>query len=164
LFELFGDGALLSLGKLHAVLRDQYVEVGLRHAHDQILFRSLELRLGLRDLQFSLSVSHPILLAEQRLSQGDAIAIAVELGRTIGEGKSTDIGDKESTTILNPVVVVGAVGVQIHAGQQQGTPLRQLLLSGALGCPRRCENRILRLRRMIDFEQVRRFRKGGGAQ
>ena len=77
LFELFGDRVLLRLDQVHGVLRDQHVEIGLRDAHDQILFGDLELRIGLRGLQFGFAVGLPVLLAEQRLHQVHAVTIAV---------------------------------------------------------------------------------------
>ena len=67
----------LRLCKLHAVLRDQHIEIGLRDAQHQVLLGDPELRLGLRDLQFGLGICQPVLLAEQRLHQVHAIAVAV---------------------------------------------------------------------------------------
>jgi len=44
--QLLGDGLAVALHRLQGVGRGQHVEVGLRHAHDQVLVGLCELRLG----------------------------------------------------------------------------------------------------------------------
>ena len=67
--ELLGDRDLLRAMKCEVVLRGEHVEVGLRHAHDQVLRRLAELRLGLQHLELRLLVLDDVLPAEDRLRQ-----------------------------------------------------------------------------------------------
>ncbi len=99
--ELLRDRALLGVGKGDVVLREQHVEVGLRHAHDQVLAGRRERRLGLHDLLFRLRDRDPVLHPEEGLRERQVVAArgVIEVVRPValvvvpvGPGRARDVG------------------------------------------------------------------------
>ncbi len=101
--QLFGDRLAVALHRLQRVGRGQHVEVGLRHAHDQVLvgLRQLRLRdvlvlLRLVDLQVVLAVVDRLLRVDRgaRLIGGGLLGGRhfVDLGRIVRVGDADDRG------------------------------------------------------------------------
>ena len=77
--ELLGDRDLVGADEVEVVLRGEHLEVGLRHAHDEVLRRLPELGLGLQHLELRLLVLDDVLPAEERLREVNGVTVAVEV-------------------------------------------------------------------------------------
>ena len=73
--ELLVDRGLLRLGQRHVVLREQHVEVGLRHAKREVLRGAGEHHLGLQHRVPRLVHGDPVLHAKDRLRQCDGVGL-----------------------------------------------------------------------------------------
>ena len=137
-FQLLADGGLLGVGQGNIVLGEQDVEIGLSDSDDQVLPGDGKLRFSLNNLAFGLLVLGEILFAIDRLGQGQVITVGVVL--QVGGGQIH--------------VVMGGIGAQIDARQQQGEALRRFFLAGFVSGARRSIRRILLLRLAIYLRQV----------
>jgi hypothetical protein len=136
----------------------EHVEIGLRGAQDQILSGLDKIGFGLRNLEFRLVVGHPVLPAEQRLTQGQRVAVAVEVRR----------GSSAAAAKVQFILVPEGIGGQRQRWQQAGARLRHPFASGfegRAGC-RVC--RVVGLRHAINLHQIggpqRRSQQEGGKQ
>ena len=122
-FQLGADGLLLRLGNLHAVLRGQHIEIGLRDTYDQVLCRSVKLGLGHVHAALSLFVSDLVGRTVQRLLGADLYVLlrVVEAAGHAGYGHG------------GVDVDMGAIGTgrQADTGQQAGQRLVRTAGGGA---------------------------------
>ena len=78
-FQLLDDGRLVGTHGLQVFDSINCIEIGLRHAQDQILASLHKVGFGLRHLHFRLVVGNPVLPAEQRLRERELVAVGVVL-------------------------------------------------------------------------------------
>ena len=137
--QLFADGGLLRLRHGDVVFRQQHIEVGLRHAQNQILLRGRELRLALQHLLLGLIVGRPVLRPVQRLAERQRVAIGVA-------GPGFQPGAFERGMV--------DVGAKVDLRQQRGTALWHTFLPGLIGGAGGRNGRILRFCVLVDLHQV----------
>ncbi len=77
--QLLGGGVLLGAGRFQLVLRRQHVEVGLRHARDQVLLGLGKLGFADGLLQLALLVRFPAIPAIQRLLQRQRVFVGAQV-------------------------------------------------------------------------------------
>jgi hypothetical protein len=80
LIELLEQRLLFSASELESIHGRQYVEIAFRHANDQILPGSAELRIGLLDPRIGLPVLEGAVIMVNRLGDAQGIISAGELG------------------------------------------------------------------------------------
>ena len=142
-FELLGRSRAQLRHRVERVLRVEHVEVGLGHAQHQILAGDAELGVGQCGLQFALLELHPVLPAEQRLGELNAVAVAV-VGVVVAD----------PTLRLQIGVVPGRVRPQPDLRQQPRAPLHHLLLPSLVLRTRSGELRVVGERIAIHLHQV----------
>ena len=144
--QLLGDRALLGADELQVGLRQQHVEVALRHPQHQVLCRSVELNLARQRLQLALLVDLAVDRPEQRLGQlhpePARAEVALPAGKERGPGK------------LRVEIVVVQVGVGAQLRQQPGATLRDLLLAGQVARARAAVLRVGQPRLLVHRQQV----------
>ena len=149
--QLFRDGGELGGDEGQTVLRCQDVKIGLRYAHNQIEVGLRKSGFRLCDLIASLFVCHIARPVEQRLGEGDAVAVGVALSVRVWQG----------VTERNLEVV----HLRRHGGADSGQycrpSLRQALQPGIAGCARRCIGRIVAQRVAVNLQQVGCMRRTG---
>jgi len=137
--ELLGDGAVLRIGERHVVLREEHVEIRLRHAQDQVLLRAGESRLGLDHLLLRLVDGDPALQAEDRLRERDRVG----LGGEVAVGRAVALG-----------VVAEDRGAAREERQVGRSSLRQLLQARHVLRARGLVDGIAHLRVAVDRDEV----------
>jgi hypothetical protein len=150
LLELLRDRRLVGLHGAQVLDRDEYVEVGLRDAQNQILPRLGKGRLGLHHQQLGLAVLGEILPAEQRLRQVDVVGVAVETVSGAGVGVDAEAID---SGVKAGVIGEGVAG-RSNRRQQPGERLRQFLAPGFCIRTRRRVLSVVGQRLAIDLHQV----------
>lgn len=115
----------------------EHVEIGLRHAQDQVLAPLGELGLAHGELQLGLFVGLPARPAEQRLDQLQRIGL-------VGVGHARQAGRGG----------LGAAAGERDGGHERGARLGEFFKRGGIGRPYRREGRIVGQCRLIGLLQV----------
>src|SRR5207237_5116348 len=148
--ELLGDRRLLRAHEHQRVLRGQYVEIGLRRAHGQVLARLCEGRFGLPRLVIRLVTLQEVLRAVDRLRQRQRITKGGRVAREV----------RRDELVLRLLLDAHRRSVRREANsrQQERPALRDALAPGFERKPCSTVNRVITLRVAVYLQQI----LGGG--
>ncbi len=149
--QLLGDRHLLPANQAQRILRREHLEIGHRHAHDQVLGGLGEDGFGLLRLQFTLVVLRQVLRTIQRLRQRERIAIGAVIALSGGL--------RRRAPELRVEVGLHGAGAEVEGRQHQRAPLRQLFLPGLQRVARPRVLRVVGARVLVHLAQV--LRQGG---
>jgi hypothetical protein len=156
-------------GRFQRVLGRQHVEVGLGHAHDQVLLGLGELGFGNRLLQLALLVGFPAVPAEQRLLQRDRVGLGGGGAFVALHGRERIVRVDDRPFVPRCLVVLGTRDIAGDADgrQQPRTPLGDAFASRRGGSAGAGIGGVVRQCLLVHLEQIGRLcleRKSAGQQ